>query len=61
VLGTMDICWLPESKKLGSIIPQQKLGHGGMAPYKQTTELNIVETDDQEDHKVEKLSKEQPS
>ena len=27
----------------------------------QTTELNIVATDDQEDHKVGKLAKEQPS
>ena len=32
VFCTMEICWLLESKKLVSIVPQQKLGHGDMAP-----------------------------
>ena len=57
----MEICWLPKSKKLGSIVPQQKLGHGGMAPCNKKTKLNIVATNDKEDHKVERLAKEQPS
>ena len=32
LLWTMEICWLSKSKKLGSILPQQKLGHESMAP-----------------------------
>ena len=33
VLCTMEICWLPKSKKLESIVPQQKLDHGGISTW----------------------------
>ena len=61
VLCIMEICWLLKSKKLGSIVPPietQPWRHGVM---QQTTELNIVATDDQENHKIGKLAKEQLS
>ena len=52
----MEICWLSKSKKLGLIVPPTKTSSWKHDVIQQTTELNIVATDDQEDHKVGKLA-----
>ena len=61
VLCIIEICWLLKSKKLGSIVPPIETQPWRHDVMQQTTELNIVATDDQKDHKVRKLIKEQLS
>ena len=57
----MEICWLLKKQEIWiDCYPMETRPwrHDGM---QQTTELNIVATDDQKDHKIGKLTKEKLS
>ena len=61
MLCTIEICWLLKKQEIWiDCYPMETRPwrHDGM---QQMTELNIIATEDQVDHKVEKLAKEQLS